>query len=117
MVTVIHSDIDAVVATQVAAEDLASLEGDGYRYDLLAGDLIRVSPAGFRHGRLAHEISGRLWVFLHAHSELQLVAVGAETGFRWITVTGKVDAYLAAGVRVVWVIEPGARAARVYTSE
>src|SRR5712691_6367974 len=164
MLTVIHSDVDAVVATQVTAEDLANLEGDGHRYDLLAGDLIRVSPAGFRHGRLAHEISGRLWVFLHAHLELQLVAVGPETGFRisrnpdtvlgpdaavvrrdrlpaghaqlgflelapdlaveivsptdrWITVSGKVDAYLAAGVRVVWVIEPGSRALWVYTAE
>jgi Uma2 family endonuclease len=162
MLTIVRSDVDAVVATQVTAEDLASLESDGYRYDLLAGDLIRVSPAGFRHGRLAHEISGRLWAFLQAHPELQLVAVGAETGFRlrrnpdtvlgpdaavirrdrlpvaheqlgflelapdlaveivsptdrWITVSGKVDAYLGAGVHVVWVIEPGARTVRVYT--
>src|SRR3954454_10091025 len=82
MLTVVRSDVDAVVATQVSAADLASFEGDGYRYDLLAGDLIRVSPAGFRHGRIAHEISGRFWAFLQIHPELQLVAVGAETGFR-----------------------------------
>jgi Uma2 family endonuclease len=36
---------------------------------------------------------------------------------RWTTVSGKVDAYLAAGVRVVWVIEPDARAVRVYSAE
>lgn len=164
MLTIVRSDVDAVVAAHVTAEDLASFEGDGYRYDLLEGDLIRVSPAGFRHGRLAHEISGRLWVFLHAHPELRLVAVGAETGFRlgrnpdtvlgpdaavvrsdrlplpqaqigflelapdlaieivsptdrWTTVSGKVEAYLAAGVQVVWIIEPGPRAVRVYSSE
>ena len=32
---------------------------------------------------------------------------------RWSTVTGKVDAYLAAGVRLVWVIEPSRRGAGI----
>src|ERR1041385_9004329 len=163
MLTVVRSDVDAIVATNVTAGDLASFEGDGYRYDLLEGDLIRVSPAGFRHGRLAAEIARRIGNFLADHPSLGVI-VGAETGFRlsrdpdtvlapdaavvrrdrlpagqaqlgflqlapdlaieivspsdrWITVSGKVDAYLAAGVHVVWVIEPGARAARVYSSQ
>src|SRR5436190_10089551 len=163
MLTVVRADVDAVVATQVTAEDLASLEGDGYRYDLLAGDLIRVSPAGFRHGRLAAELARQLGNFLVDHPELGVV-VGAETGFRlrrnpdtvlgpdaavvrrdrlppeqaqtgfldlapdlvveivsptdrWTTVSGKVDAYLAAGVRVVWVVEPAAHTVRVYTQD
>ena len=163
MLSVVRSDVDAVVATQVTADELAALEGDGYRYDLLKGDLIRVSPAGFDHGRLAARIAARLVVFLDSHPELG-VAVGAETGFRlardpdtvlgpdaavvrrdrlppsadhrgylelapdlaveivspndrWTTVTGKVDAYLAAGVRLVWVIEPTRRTVRVYTSD
>src|ERR1700716_4109428 len=81
MLAVVRSDVDAIVATQVTADDLASLEGDGYRYDLLNGDLIRVSPAGFRHGRLAAEIARRLGNFLVQHPHLGVV-VGAETGFR-----------------------------------
>src|SRR5206468_12095328 len=80
MLTVVRSDVDAVVATQVTADDLAGLEGDGYRYDLLEADLIRVSPAGFRHGRLAAEIARRLGNFLHEHPQMGAV-VGAETGF------------------------------------
>jgi Uma2 family endonuclease len=36
---------------------------------------------------------------------------------RWTTVSGKVDAYLAAGVRVVWVVEPAAHAVRVCTQD
>jgi Uma2 family endonuclease len=163
MLTVVRADVDAIVAAHVTAEDLDSLEGDGYRYDLLEGDLIRVSPAGFRHGRLAAEIARRLGNFLAEHPQLGVV-VGAETGFRlnrdpdtvlgpdaavvrtdrlpaaqaqagflelapdlvveivsptdrWATVSGKVDAYLAAGVGVVWVIEPGPRAVRVYSAE
>jgi hypothetical protein len=59
MLTIVRPDVDAVVATHVTADDLGSLEADGYRYDLLAGDLIRVAPAGFRAGRIAHEISSR----------------------------------------------------------
>ena len=163
MLTVVRSDVDAVVATQVTADELFAMENDGYRYDLLAGNLIRVSPAGFRHGRLAAEIAYRLRAFVGDHPGLGVV-VGAETGFRlsrnpdtvlgpdaavvrperlpspevqsgylelapdlvveivspsdrWTTVSEKVDSYLAAGVSLVWVVEPKARAVRVYTSE
>jgi Uma2 family endonuclease len=163
MLTVVRSDVDAIVATKVTADDLARLEGDGYRYDLLDGDLIRVSPAGFRHGRLAAELARRLGNFLAEYPHLGVV-VGAETGFRlrhdpdtvlgpdaavvrtdrlpppeaqigflelapdlaveiisptdrWTTVSGKVDAYVAAGVKLVWVVEPGPRAVRVYSNE
>lgn len=161
MLSVVRSDVDVVVATCVTADDLASLEGDGYRYDLLHGDLIRVSPAGFRHGQLALEIAWRLRGFLTEHPGLAIV-VGTETGFRlsrdpdtvlgpdaavvladrlpppeartgylelapdlaveivspsdrWSTVSGKVDAYLVAGTRLVWVIEPARRAVRIYS--
>ncbi len=47
MLTIVHSDVDTIVAAHVTAEDLAILEGDGYGYDLLNGDLLRVSPRGF----------------------------------------------------------------------
>ena len=161
MLVVVRSDIDTVVATHVTAEELECLEDDGYRYDLLAGELIRVSPGGFDHGRIAARIAARLVTFLDSHPEMG-VAVGAETGFRlardpdtvlgpdaavvrperlppadqrrgylelapdlvveivsptdrWTTVSEKVDAYLAAGVTLVWVVEPRARAVRVYT--
>jgi Uma2 family endonuclease len=161
MLAVVRSDVDAVVATNVTTEDLECLEADGYRYDLLAGELIRMSPGGFEHGRLAARIAARFVSFLDSHAGFG-VAVGAETGFRlarnpdtvlgpdaavvtldrlppadqrsgylelapdlvvelvspsdrWSTVSEKVEAYLAAGVRLVWVIEPRARAVRVYT--
>ncbi len=81
MLTVVRSDVDAVVATQVTADELFALENDGYRYDLLAGNLIRMSPAGFRHGRLAAEFAYRLRAFVGDHPGLGVV-VGAETGFR-----------------------------------
>ena len=64
MLTVVHPDVDAIVATHITADELFALEDDGYRYDLLAGNLIRVSPAGFRHGRLAAEIAYRPRAFV-----------------------------------------------------
>src|SRR5579859_6062147 len=81
MLTVVRPDVDAIVATRVSADELFALEDDGYRYDLVAGNLIRVSPTGFRHGRLAAEIAYRLRAFVGDHPELGVV-VGAETGFR-----------------------------------
>jgi hypothetical protein len=70
MLSVVRSDVDAVVAMHATVEDLAGLEGDGYRYDLLEGNLIRLSPAGFLHGRLAAEIARRLGNFLAQHPAL-----------------------------------------------
>jgi Uma2 family endonuclease len=80
MLIVVRDDVDAVVAHCASAEELAALEDDGYRYDLLAGDLIRVSPAGYRHGRLAARIAARLEAYLDNHPGVGEV-VGAETGF------------------------------------
>jgi len=81
MRAVLRPDIDAVVATGVTADELATRGDDGYRYDLIEGDLIRMSPGGFRHGRLAAELVFQLRGFLARHPELGVV-VGAETGFR-----------------------------------
>ena len=81
MHAVLRPDIDALVATGVTADELATRGDDGYRYDLIEGDLIRMSPGGFRHGRLAAELAFQLRGFLARHPELGVV-VGAETGFR-----------------------------------
>jgi Uma2 family endonuclease len=81
MLTVVRPDIDAIVATGVTANDLAALSADGYRYDLVEGNLIRVSPAGFGHGRLAAEVVFRLGAFVAEHAQVWVV-VGPETGFR-----------------------------------
>jgi len=163
VLTIIREDVDAAVATGVTAEDVAALADDGYRYDLIGGQLIRVSPAGFRHGRLAAELARRLGNFLVEHPSLGVV-VGAETGFvlardpdsvlgpdaafvrrdrlpaeaerdgylelapdlavevvsphdRWSYVTDKVETYLAAGVALVWVLDPRRRAVRVYRAD
>lgn len=63
----------------VTAEELEQMHGDGFRYDLIAGELIKQMPAGLEHGGLAALIAWILNNFVLPR-ELGLV-VGAETGF------------------------------------
>ena len=46
-------------AAPTTAETLSHLPEDGYRYELVRGELVRDSPAGSRHGAIAHHM-GRL---------------------------------------------------------
>ena len=43
----------------VTAADLADQQGDGYRCELIRGEVVRMSPTGGKHGIIAHRI-GRL---------------------------------------------------------
>lgn len=62
------------------AETLLHLPDDGYRYELVGGQLVRDSPAGGEHGLIAFRL-GRLlgnW----AHERQAGVVLAAETGFK-----------------------------------
>jgi len=60
------------------AEQLLQAPGLG-RSELVRGELIMMTPAGYRHGRLVSRINARLEVFVN-QADLGEVA-GAETGF------------------------------------
>lgn len=69
----------AVEAGTVTADELLRIPDDGSRYELVDGELKKMSPAGFEHGRIAMIAGASLaaWVRLH-----RLGAVtAAETGF------------------------------------
>jgi len=53
--------------------------GDIGRCELIRGKLIMMSPAGFQHGDVAHNIAYRLSVFVRKHKLGKVLA--AETGF------------------------------------
>jgi Uma2 family endonuclease len=56
---------------------------DGYRYELVRGELRRAMPAGNRHGRIAVRITVPLALFVRQHGLGEVLA--AETGFQLAT--------------------------------
>lgn len=63
----------------MTAEELERMEDDGYRYDLIDGELIRMSPAGRRQGKVEVTFTVHLWNFVNQGNLGEVY--GAETGF------------------------------------
>ncbi len=149
----------ATIQQITTAEQLLQAPGLG-RSELIRGELVMMTPAGFEHGRVVM----RLGEFLSSHIRTRGlgVATGAETGFqisrdpdtvrapdvgfvsaervpptatagffsgapdlavevlspndRATEVLGKVQDWLGAGCRLVWVIDPGTRTVSVHGS-
>ena len=62
----------------ITAEELLQMPSDGFRYELVRGELIQMSPPGLRHGRFAGHFVHNLWRHVEAEG---LGAVYAETGY------------------------------------
>jgi Uma2 family endonuclease len=64
----------------VTADELLSMPSNGYRYELVAGELRKMTPTGSMHGYVTGEIAARLGEHVHDNRLGRLFA--AETGFR-----------------------------------
>ena len=69
----------ATIAQTTTAEQLLAIPADGWRYELVDGQLRRMSPAGQEHGRIAMNLGSRLAQFVRERS--LGVVFAAETGF------------------------------------
>ena len=69
-----------VVRQQVTADELLHMPDDGFRYELVRGELRRMAPAGSEHGRIAVRITWRL--ARHVEENRLGTVYAAETGFR-----------------------------------
>ena len=143
------------------ADELFAMPDDGFRYELVKGELIRMSPAADEHGRVTMNLAGPL--HNHVLTNKLGVVYAAETGFKIesdpdtvrapdiafvskerLELTGtprsyrecapdlavevlspgdtvseveaKVDQWLQAVARMVWVVSPKLRTITIYRS-
>ena len=141
------------------ASELFGMPDDGFRYELVKGELRRMPPSGGEHGAVVFNLSG----LLAPHVKVIGQGFGAETGFKITSdpdtvraagiayvrreripeagipknfwelapdlvvdvlspgdtcseVEEKVEDWLTAGVRAVWVVNPKRRGVTVYRS-
>ena len=66
-------------ARVVSAEELELMPKDGFRYELVRGRLIRMSPVAPRHGDVTMALGSLLWQHVRAN---RLGRVWTEVGFR-----------------------------------
>jgi len=74
----------------MTAEELMELPDDGYRYELINGELEKMPPPGHPHGRIALRLSIPIGQFIWDHGLGEVFA--ADTGFK---LTSRPDTVLA----------------------
>jgi len=144
------------------AEELFSLPDDGYRYELVRGELRKMAPSGSEHGDISADIHGSLHPYVRANNlgrtriaepgfilerdpdsvcapdiafvrQERIKAIGKTTRFwpeapdlaievispndRYSEVNEKIADYLAAGTRMVVVVNPRNRTVNVHTPD
>jgi Uma2 family endonuclease len=68
------------VGILMTADELLRLPDDGRRYELVRGELRKMSPSGARHGRVSAQIVGSL--IAHMKRQPTGAVYSSETGFR-----------------------------------
>jgi len=64
----------------MTADELLRMPDDGFRYELVRGDLRKMPPAGYEHGKRAIRFGWKLIQYVEAHNLGDVC--GAETGFK-----------------------------------
>ena len=67
---------------RMTADELLRLPDDGKRYELVAGELHEMAPAGGEHGYVSGRVARRIGAFLDQHPDLGGEIFIAEAGYR-----------------------------------
>ena len=67
---------------RMTAEELLRLPDTGIRYELIAGDLHEMAPAGGEHGLVSGRVTRRVGSFIDRHAELGGEIFSSDTGYR-----------------------------------
>lgn len=87
----------SVVQQIVTADDLLHMPDDGFRYELVRGELRKMAPAGEEHSLITMDVASSLRQHVRAHNLGRVYA--AETGFKISTKPDTVRAPDVAFVR------------------
>lgn len=71
--------MSSTITRLVTADELLAMPDDGFRYELVKGELIRMPPPGHEHGVVAMNVAGPL--YQHVKGNNLGVVYAAETGF------------------------------------
>ncbi len=66
--------------TLLTADELLALPDDGFRHELIRGELQSMTPAGSEHGVIAMRLAGRVFSFVESRQLGEVFT--AETGFK-----------------------------------
>jgi Uma2 family endonuclease len=72
--------MSATLTKPVTADELLAMPDDGYRYELVKGELIQMAPTGDEHGEVTMELATQLHLHVKKHNLGRVYA--AETGFK-----------------------------------
>jgi Uma2 family endonuclease len=72
--------VSTTITKPTTADELLALPDDGFRYELVKGELIRMAPAADEHGRVTMSLAGPL--YNHVRANDLGVVYAAETGFK-----------------------------------
>ncbi len=65
---------------RMTADELFVMPKDGFRYELVRGELVKMSPAGSEHGAIIVKLTIRLGQYVESNN--LGICFGAETGFK-----------------------------------
>jgi Uma2 family endonuclease len=71
--------VSTTLTKPTTADELFAMPDDGFRYELVKGELIRMAPAGAEHGKVTVRITSPL--FVHVDENRLGTVYAAETGF------------------------------------